>query len=76
MRGLRSGQEIPQWAADYFVWQERITERATTETWDYVDLSSALPNHLFQRGRVHRLAEGERMLAEIMAPLILARVDS
>ena len=73
---IRSGEEIPQWAVDYFVWEKQIVDRATIENWDYVDLSGALPNNVFQRGRVHRLAEGEHLLARIISPLILARADS
>jgi hypothetical protein len=59
----------PRWAYDQ--WRQMMTEKATEQGWDYLDLWNLVPADQFTNSAIHLTPEGEEMLTRRVEQSIL-----
>ncbi len=69
---VRYNKFYPKWAFDEY--RQIIAAEAIINNWAYLDLWNSIPNQYFSDTPLHLTAEGEKMLAEQIAPYFLSEV--
>jgi hypothetical protein len=64
----RYNASYPRWAYDQY--RQLISERATTNQWNYLDLWNVIPPDEFIGSQFHMSAEGQHLLAGYLEPAI------
>jgi len=65
---IRYNSYYPRWAYDQY--RQYVGEAATANGWGYLDLWNMIPPNYFTDSPLHLNPDGERKLAEILAPAI------
>jgi hypothetical protein len=66
---IRYNSYYPRWVYDQY--RQYLSEAAVQNSWDYLDLWNKFPPSSFTDTPLHLTPEGERQLAEVLAPSIL-----